>query len=172
MPRVLAALPGTRLAVAGDGAQRDVIAADVGELGFGDSVRLLGRLFDQDLRAWYRAADLSVLPTQELEGFGLATAEASGCGTPVLGTPAGATAEILAPIDPRLVTAGMSSDELANWMISLLSRPDELAAIAARARARVHPAMGWPLIARRYIELYERTRSAAAIPPARVTISA
>jgi glycosyltransferase involved in cell wall biosynthesis len=154
MPRVLAASPGTRLAIAGDGALRETITGDVRRLGLGESVRLLGRVPDEELRGWYRAADLFVLPTQELEGFGLATAEALSCGTAALGTPAGATSELLLPLDPRLVALDTSSDALASSIVSLLERPDALASIAALARARVHPAMGWPAVAERYLALY------------------
>jgi len=158
MPRVLAAIPGTRLAIAGDGALRETITDDVRRLGLGDSVRLLGRVPDEELRGWYRAADLFVLPTQELEGFGLATAEALSCGAPALGTPAGATSELLLPLHPGLVASGTSSEALASSIVSVLERPDELASIAVRARARVHPVMSWPAVAERYLALYDDAR--------------
>ena len=38
-----------------------------------------------------------MLPTEAMEGFGIVTIEALASGTPVLGTPAGATSEILGP---------------------------------------------------------------------------
>ena len=40
-------------------------------------------------------SDFFILPTRDLEGFGLVTPESMSCGTPVLGTPVGATREIL-----------------------------------------------------------------------------
>ena len=43
-------------------------------------------------------ADLFILPTTELEGFGLVTVEALASGLPVLGTPIGGTREILAKL--------------------------------------------------------------------------
>ena len=68
---------------------------------------------ESELRDWYRAADLVVLPTVAYEGFGMVTAEALATGTPVVGTPVGATPELLEPLDPRLVAAGSDPDALA-----------------------------------------------------------
>ena len=50
-------------------------------LGVAQQVAMLGRVSDEELVGWYRAADLVIMPTQELEGFGLTTAEALACGT-------------------------------------------------------------------------------------------
>jgi len=56
-------------------------AMSVGK-GLAETVRFLGAIPDGDLPAYYQAADLFVLPTLALEGFGLATLEALACGTP------------------------------------------------------------------------------------------
>ena len=69
------------------------------QLGLDKHVTFLGFVPDADLPRYYQAADVFVLPTRELEGFGLVTAEALACGTPVLGTPVGATPELLEPLD-------------------------------------------------------------------------
>jgi glycosyltransferase involved in cell wall biosynthesis len=55
------------------------------------------------LPEYYQAADIFVLPTVELEGFGLVTLEALASGTPVLGTPVGGTQEILSRFDDRFL---------------------------------------------------------------------
>ena len=114
--RSLAAMseaPGLELVVAGGGSLAKPLHALAAELGVADRVRFAGRVSDEDLRTWYRAADLFVLPTQAYEGFGMVTAEALASGTPVVGTPIGATPELLAPLDPRLVASGSGHEALA-----------------------------------------------------------
>ena len=54
-----------------------------------------------------------MLPTRELEGFGLVTVEALACGTPVLGTPVGATPEILGPLGKSLVFSATTPQAMA-----------------------------------------------------------
>lgn len=101
------------LAVVGDGFLREPLRKLARELGLAERVRFLGRLPEKELRDWYRAADLFVLPTAAYEGFGMVTAEALASGTPVVGTPVGATPELLRPLEPRLVARGADAGSLA-----------------------------------------------------------
>lgn len=57
--------------------------------GLSDNVELLGFVPDDLLPHIYRAADLSIVPTQALEGFGLIALEALAAGTPVIVSPVG-----------------------------------------------------------------------------------
>jgi glycosyltransferase involved in cell wall biosynthesis len=82
-------------------------------LGIDDHVQFVGKIADDELRDWYRAADLFVLPTLAEEGFGMVTAEALSAGTAVVGTAIGATPELLAPLDPRLIADGTDPAALA-----------------------------------------------------------
>jgi glycosyltransferase involved in cell wall biosynthesis len=155
MPRIAQTCPAVRLVIAGAGALEGDVRREIQHRALQRHVHLLGRVSDDDLVRWYRSADLVVLPTQELEGFGLATAEALASGTPVLGTPAGATPELLTGLDPGLVAADVTPDAIADAVIALASDRTRLLALAARARARVHPAMGWPQIVQRHVAIYE-----------------
>jgi glycosyltransferase involved in cell wall biosynthesis len=103
-----------RLVVVGRGRLDMALRSLCAELGLEREVRFSGSLPDEELRDWYRAADLFVLPTAAYEGFGMVTAEALASGTPVVGTPVGATPELLEPLEPRLVARGTDSDALAD----------------------------------------------------------
>lgn len=154
MPAVLAAHPSARLALAGDGHERPAIVAEIARLGLGASVRLLGRVSDEELLRWYRVADLTVTPTQQLEGFGLSTGESLAVGTPALVTPVGSNAEVVRDLHPYLVAPGTESKDLADGLLRLLAEEGLLSSLATRARAQAHPRWSWEGVADRYLELY------------------
>jgi glycosyltransferase involved in cell wall biosynthesis len=154
MPMVLREHPRARLAIAGEGATRGSIEGLIDRLGLASSVRLLGRLWDDDLLDWYRAADLTVMPAQDLEGFGLPTGESLASGTPVLVTPVGAQPELVAALHPWLVADGKDGPSLAQALNRLLGQPGLLAELGSRSRAHVEPAWAWDTIVDRYMESY------------------
>jgi glycosyltransferase involved in cell wall biosynthesis len=87
----------------GDGPDAGRLRRAIEELELAQPVRLLGRVSDPELVNLLNAADCAVIPSLQLEGFGLATAEALACGTPVIGSLAGATPELLNGLDPNLL---------------------------------------------------------------------
>ena len=108
LPTVLERWPRARLAIAGAGHLRTTITECIRRSGLEDRAVLLGRLGDTELRNWYRVADLTVTPSQELEGFGLSTAESLAVGTPALVTPVGANPEVVQEPPPAPGGAGLS----------------------------------------------------------------
>jgi len=115
-------IPRLRLLIGGSGVLRSELETQVKALGLDDYVRFLGFVPETLLPDYYRAADLFVLPTAELEGFGLVTIEALASGTPVLGTSVGATDEILDKLDPSLLAAGTGAESLAASIAALYRR--------------------------------------------------
>jgi glycosyltransferase involved in cell wall biosynthesis len=113
------------LAVVGGGPLTDELRRLSVTLGISERARFAGRVPEQELPDWYRAADLFVLPTVAYEGFGMATLEALASGAPVVGTPVGATPELLEPLDPRLVAGGSDPDSLAAAIRSALDFADD-----------------------------------------------
>ena len=103
MPEIIARRPDACLVIGGTGPEAGRLQALVEALHLENHVRLAGFIPADQLVSYYQAADLFVLPTLALEGFGLVTTEALSCGLPVIGTPIGATPEILAPLDRRLI---------------------------------------------------------------------
>jgi glycosyltransferase involved in cell wall biosynthesis len=113
-------VPDTVLYVAGEGPLQPELERLIDELQLRGRVRLLGRVSAENLVKWYQAADLSIVPTITLEGFGLVTTEALACGTPVLGTPFGGTREILENISEQLLFRDKEPQAMADKIISVL----------------------------------------------------
>lgn len=120
MPAIIAQRPDSLLLIGGKGPEREHLERLIAENGLQNHVRLLGFIADEELAGYYQAADLFVLPTLALEGFGLVTTEALACGTPVIGTPVGATPEILSLLDPRLIATGTQPADLAQAVLGFL----------------------------------------------------
>jgi glycosyltransferase involved in cell wall biosynthesis len=118
--RVRTRIPDVMLLLAGKGPMRERLEQQIQALGIGDNVRLLGFLPDEDLPLAYRAADLSVVPTAALEGFGLVAAEALAAGVPPLVTPVGGLPEVVRALSADLVLPSTGAAALADGIISAL----------------------------------------------------
>ena len=114
-------IPDVWLAIAGKGPLKTLLEQQVTELGLNDQVKFLGFLPDDQLPLAYQAADLSIMPSQSLEGFGLALVESLACGTPALCTPVGGMPEILATFSPELITASPEATDIGKRLEEVLS---------------------------------------------------
>lgn len=155
---------GLLLLIGGEGPLRPALERVIQDLRLTDRVRLLGFVPEDRLSKYYQAADLVLMPTHELEGFGLVTVEALACGTPVLGTPVGAIPEVLARLDPALLTDGSDSTALADGIRRILRRfvdqPGEQERLSRKARALVEKDYNWD----RHSEQLETILQAACNP--------
>ena len=121
--RALARVPDAALLVAGTGSLRAPLEDLARELGIAARVRFLGRVAEEDLPAVYRAADVTVVPSTHLEGFGLVVLESMASGRPVIATDVGGLPEALGPFaDAWTVPAG-SVDALAERMRAAVGAP-------------------------------------------------
>jgi glycosyltransferase involved in cell wall biosynthesis len=147
MARVRYFHPEAHLVIAGRGSRAEELRRLASALGLEDLVDFVGFVDDARLVAYCQAADAFVLPTRELEGFGLVTVEALACGTPVLGTPVGATPEILGPLDASLLfrdaSAAAIADGLDRFLRGLAADPGRAAALRATCRRHAETRYGW-----------------------------
>ncbi len=124
-------VPDIWLAIAGRGHLQATLQQQVKELGLEDNVKFLGFLPENQLPLAYQAAELTVMPSQSFEGFGLAVVESLACGTPVICTPIGGMPEILSPFSPDLITdsaeASAIAEKLAEILLGNLSIPSRQA---------------------------------------------
>jgi glycosyltransferase involved in cell wall biosynthesis len=161
MEAVRRRVPDVLLLIAGTGPLAPELSARILARDLVDHVRLIGFVPDERLADAYRAAELSVVPSVALEGFGLAVTESLASGTPVLGTPVGGMPEILRGLDEALVLEGASPPQLAAALIdALLGRrplPDE-----RRCHAYAQARYAWPTVATQVADAYRSTLSGGA----------
>lgn len=113
-------IPDVWLAIAGRGHLQTSLEQQTQALGLENNVKFLGFLPDEHLPLAYQAANLTVMPSQSFEGFGLAVVESLACGTPVLCTPIGGMPEILQPFAPELITDSTETSAIADKLEQIL----------------------------------------------------
>jgi glycosyltransferase involved in cell wall biosynthesis len=118
------------------------------------NVRFVPRFItDSELPAYFRRADLVVLPYREIDQSGvLATALAFG--KPLLLSDVGGFAEVAARGVARTVPPG-DPGALHDALRELLDDPQALEQMARSARSAAEGEYGWDAVARRTLDLYE-----------------
>jgi len=154
MRHVQARVPDALLLIAGKGPLADELRARIRQHGLADHVRLLGFVPDEDLPLAYRAADVSVVPTRSLEGFGLVAAESLAAGTPALVTPVGGLPEVVGDLSPDLVMGSASTSALQDHLVAALDGSLSLPT-GADCREFAAARYDWPVVARQVRSVYE-----------------
>jgi len=141
------------LVIGGTGPLRDELAAKAREHRLSDRVLFTGFIPETNLPFAYQAADLSIVPSQSLEGFGLTALESLACGTPVLVTPVGGLPEVVNQLDPKLVLKNKDTatitDQLSAFLGGTLTVPT-----SEQCREYVESNFSWATIAKRVRALY------------------
>lgn len=121
MRQVVEQVPDVLLYIGGKGKLAASLQQQVQQAGLDPYVKFLGFVPEEQLPLVYRAADLNVVPTLALEGFGLVAVEAMAAGTPSLVTPVGGLPEIVSELCQDLVVPSTSISDLARQLISVLT---------------------------------------------------
>ena len=135
--------PDILLVIGGKGYLENRLKEIVIELNLGRWVHFAGLIPDELLPAYYQTADIFILPTKTLEGFGLITLEALACGTPVLATPIGANIEILEKFEKGLLFKGIEPKDIALGIRELLDHKDRYEDLRERCRKFIEENYSW-----------------------------
>ena len=147
-------VPNVLVLIAGDGPVKGELERQIASLGLDHTVRLLGFVPDADLPFAYRAADLTVVPTVTLEGFGLIVPESLAAGTPCFVTPIGGLPEAVSGLSRALVLPSTGAEAIADGLANALTGATPLpSARECVDFARKH--YDWPVIAERVRLVYE-----------------
>jgi glycosyltransferase involved in cell wall biosynthesis len=151
--RISREVPDVLFLLAGSGPISSELKQRITEHGLGKNVILIGRVDDADLPSAYRAADMSVVPSQALEGFGMITLESLASGTPVLVTPVGGLPEVINPFAPECVFSSTETSVIGDLLIDFLLGKRTLPTSEA-CRKYAADNFSWPVIARMTREVY------------------
>jgi glycosyltransferase involved in cell wall biosynthesis len=151
---------GAHLVVGGKGSLAGRLRDHAGALGARDAVSFPGFVPEGLLPTYYQSADVFVVPSRALEGFGLVTVEALACGTPVVATRVGGSVEILASLDPGLLVDARAPHQLADAIVRTLDVARD-PAVRERCRAFVADRYSWALAAERLAALYDEVTAHA-----------
>ena len=115
-----------KIFIAGKGQLKKTLEQRIKKLNLTKNIFLLGFVSDEDLLKWYKAADLFVMPTKELEGFGIVALQALGLGLPVVSTKAGANIELSGRYYPKLlIKTNNNAKDMANSIKKWLDTKQE-----------------------------------------------
>jgi glycosyltransferase involved in cell wall biosynthesis len=135
MPAIVRRVPDVLLVLAGKGRLEPALRQRVAELQLEAHVRFAGFVPESDLAVTYTAADLHVVPSLSLEGFGLSAAEALAAGTPSLVTPVGGLPDVVSGLSADLVLPSTAQDAIEHGVAGALLN---LARIPGPAACRAH----------------------------------
>ncbi|MEV4367695.1 D-inositol-3-phosphate glycosyltransferase [Nonomuraea sp. NPDC049637] len=137
----------------GNGLARPSILTELaGELGISDVVRLVPPAPQEELADWYRAADVTVVPSYS-ESFGLVALESQACGTPVAAAAVGGLRTAVDDGVSGVLVDGHDPDEWARVLHRLVTLPEWREQLSRGARTHA-AAFGWQATAGRLMEVY------------------
>jgi phosphatidylinositol alpha-mannosyltransferase len=151
MTIVAAHAPDARLVIVGDGPDRGALEAMARNAGIGAT--FAGRVPDDVLPAYYRAADIVCSPALGDESFGIVLLEAMAAERPIVATRIDGYAELLAQAGSARLVDVDDAAALAGAITILLDAPELRSTLGARGAAFVG-SYAWDVIARRLESIY------------------
>lgn len=152
---------GSRLVIAGDGPLLKQLKEQASGGKRAETILFPGRLSDDAVVHLFQAADVNVVPTASLEGFGLIVLEAAACGTPSIVSDVGGLPEAIRSLDSSLVVPPGDPDALAGRIAAaaegVLPGSSDTRAFAER--------FSWAEHVRKRLDIYRRSRGARSMKP-------
>ncbi|MBU4194780.1 MAG: glycosyltransferase family 4 protein [Actinobacteria bacterium] len=164
MPRILDKIPNVTFVVSGSGPHMNQLKSLVGDFGLEKKVKFTGYVDSDDLSAFYRCADLTVVPSL-YEPFGMVVLESMAMNTPTIVADTGGLSEIVVHEETGLKFDPGNPDSLADAMLRILSDEELAARLTHDARVYMGERYSWDRIARQTIEVYRDAERAYEYSP-------
>ena len=143
--------------IGGTGALESELQREIDKLGLHEKVRLLGRINDEDLPAYYGACDVFCLSSvQKTEAFGIVQIEAMSCGKPVVATriPQSGVAYVNANGISGLNVAPGNAYELSEAIKTIVGNKDTYEHFSKGAKERYETLFTKNIMIKKCLEIY------------------
>jgi glycosyltransferase involved in cell wall biosynthesis len=147
--------PNIDLLIAGDGPDRERLAALATAAGIAGRVEMLGVRPRVELWSLYKGALFFAMPSRLPEGLGLVFLESMACSRPVIATRRGGTLEIVIDGDNGLLVGDDCAEAFATAMRAMLADDSSRLAMGRRGYAMVRERFTWRAVAQRHLRVYE-----------------
>ena len=160
MPKILEALPDSKLVICGEGEEKPSIESQIKGLGLEGSITFYGTVNLDTLAMLYATSSVFVLPSiNRLEAFGIVQLEAMACYTPVVASDIPGVNSVMDIGKSGLLTPIQNPDAIASAVIKILKDPELLKSMGARGRHLVETKYDWPIISKEVELVYQKAIS-------------
>ncbi len=155
MPLIMNKIPDVTFVVAGSGPHLNQLKSLVSAFDLDDKVRFVGHLDTDALCAFYKCADLTVVPSL-YEPFGMVVLESMAMDTPTIVADTGGLSEIVVHEETGLKFEPGNPDSLAEAMLRILQDGELASRLTSDAMAYMGNQYNWERIAGRTMDVYRR----------------
>ncbi len=154
-PAIQRKVPSAKLVIVGGGPYEKTLKQQAKNM---NNVTFTGSLHHSELHAYYKRADVFVLPSISgrglgKEGFGLAVVEAMAANSPVVATNTGGLTDIIDHNKTGLLVPERNAKELGAAIILLLKNKSKATTLARNAK-KFSQEYSWDAIAKKFAKLY------------------
>jgi glycosyltransferase involved in cell wall biosynthesis len=142
---------GLHVAIGGSGSLRTHLEKLRDALDLENDVTFMGFVSANILPLAYGACDASVIPTAQLECFGIIALEALACGCTTLVTPVGALPEVMHNFEPKWIARDATSEGIADLLLAFLQRR-----LPSHQPKELHDLVKQKYSAEKAVDAYER----------------
>lgn len=145
-----------KVAIVGDGPDRQRLERLAAKLKLGKSVKFLGRVDDDHLLGIYQNSKIAVLPSYDREGVLTTMLEAAACGVPTITTTACSMKEFITDKVNGLLVKPKDADEIACAVKKLLGDDDLRVRLGKAARKKAVATWSWEKQIVKVEKIYEK----------------
>lgn len=153
--RIIKEKSNIKLTIIGEGNDFNYYKNLINKLNLKDNIQFEGHKNQRELVNYYYNADIFVLPSIEIEGFGLVLLESLACKTPVITTDIVGIANVIKKNNCGIVVKPKDSQALADAILRLLNNPKLAKQMGENGRKLVESKYNWVSINSKIESIYE-----------------